>query len=317
MRTVTNEPTTDMLDGLRFLWLEITAKCNLTCAHCYADSGPTTALHGTLKTSDWTKVIDEAADLGCRQLQFIGGEPTLHPELDRMIVHARARGFTFVEIFTNATRLSAGLICCFRENGAHVAASFYSDDPEVHDRITQRPGSWRRTLDGLESVLRAGLPLRVGVIEMEEDNGHERRARAFLESIGVSSISSDRMRGVGRGGRIAMNEPTERFGELCGKCWDGKLCVTPSGMTFPCVFSRDTPMGNVMDGLAAIVQGANLRAFREELFATRAHETETSFADCNPYCNPNCNPDCTPYCNPNCNPDCMPNCYPNCNPDRR
>ncbi len=129
MRTITNERTTDMLDGLRFLWLEITVKCNLTCVHCYADSGPTAALHGTMKTSDWTKVIDEAADLGCRQLQFIGGEPTLHPELDRMIVHARARGFTFVEIFTNATRLSAGLISCFRENDAHVAASFYRTTP--------------------------------------------------------------------------------------------------------------------------------------------------------------------------------------------
>ncbi len=76
-------------------------------------------------------------------------------------------------------------------------------------------------------------------------------------------------------------------------------------------------MGNVMNGLMPIVQGANLRAFREDLFATRPREPERSFADCNPYCNPNCNPDCTPNCNPNCNPDCMPNCYPNCNPDRR
>ena len=24
------------LDELRFLWLELTNRCNLTCAHCYA-----------------------------------------------------------------------------------------------------------------------------------------------------------------------------------------------------------------------------------------------------------------------------------------
>ena len=28
------------LDGLRFLWLELTNRCNLTRAHCYAESGP-------------------------------------------------------------------------------------------------------------------------------------------------------------------------------------------------------------------------------------------------------------------------------------
>lgn len=30
---------------LRFLWLEITGRCQLACAHCYADSGPT-GTHG-------------------------------------------------------------------------------------------------------------------------------------------------------------------------------------------------------------------------------------------------------------------------------
>ena len=32
------EPVSVAAD-LRFLWLEITAKCNLSCVHCYAESG--------------------------------------------------------------------------------------------------------------------------------------------------------------------------------------------------------------------------------------------------------------------------------------
>jgi MoaA/NifB/PqqE/SkfB family radical SAM enzyme len=303
--------------GLRFLWLEITGKCNLTCTHCYADSGPSGTLRGAMTLNDWKRVIDEAAELGCRQLQFIGGEPTIHPDLAPMIGHSRARGFTFVEVFTNATRLGAELLDCLRRHEVRVAASFYSDDPAVHDRITRQQGSWRRTVAGFEAVLGAGLPMRVGIIEMEENDGHEPRARTFLRSIGVRDVSSDRMRGVGRGNRADVNESGERFEELCGKCWDGKLCVTPSGDAFPCVFSRATHLGNAKGSLIPIVQGAKLRAFRERMLAMRPRGAETAYADCNPYCNPNCSPDCMPYCNPNCNPDCMPQCYPNCNPDRR
>jgi MoaA/NifB/PqqE/SkfB family radical SAM enzyme len=269
MSLTSEKPVNVELDGLSFLWLEITGKCNLTCTHCYADSGPSGSLRGVMSVGAWIRVIDEAAEIGCRELQFIGGEPTLHPELERLIAHARAREFTFVEVYTNATQLSAGLIQCLRENYVHVAASFYSDDSEVHDRITRRQGSWRQTLAGFEAILGAGLPLRVGIVEMEENAGHEPRTRELLRSLGVRTISSDRMRGVGRGDRLAIGEPTERFEELCGECWQGKLCVTPSGEAFPCVFARATPVGNAKDGLATIIQGIKLRAFREAMLAMR------------------------------------------------
>jgi MoaA/NifB/PqqE/SkfB family radical SAM enzyme len=72
---------------LRFAWLEITGKCQLSCAHCYAESGPT-GTHGAMSGADWHRVIDQAADLGVRMVQFIGGEPTLHPDLPELVDHA-------------------------------------------------------------------------------------------------------------------------------------------------------------------------------------------------------------------------------------
>ncbi|MGH3779149.1 MAG: radical SAM protein [Pseudonocardiaceae bacterium] len=64
------------MSGLSFVWLEITGKCQLECVHCYADSGPQ-GTHGTMTTEDWVVVIGQAAALGTRMIQFIGGEPTL------------------------------------------------------------------------------------------------------------------------------------------------------------------------------------------------------------------------------------------------
>jgi MoaA/NifB/PqqE/SkfB family radical SAM enzyme len=37
---------------------------------------------------DWMRVIDEAAGMGCRSMQLIGGEPTLHPALPAPVRHA-------------------------------------------------------------------------------------------------------------------------------------------------------------------------------------------------------------------------------------
>jgi MoaA/NifB/PqqE/SkfB family radical SAM enzyme len=303
---------------LDFLWLEITGQCNLTCTHCYADSGPAKPLFGAMHRSDWANVIAEAYDSGCRNLQFIGGEPTLHPDLPSLIGFARTAGYQFIEVFTNATRLSPALIDFFQENRVAVAASFYSHDPKMHDRITGNRGSWGKTVTGLERIMAASLPLRVGIIEMEENAGHLADTLALLQSLGVGSAGSDRLRKIGRGGKNPSPTYTECLDQLCGKCWQGKLCVTPSGEAFPCVFSRASPLGDVRAGLAPILLGERLNGFRSAVYAYRSMDARSDCnPDCTPYCNPNCRPDCMPLCNPNCNPDCQPNCYPNCNPDRR
>ena len=101
------------INGLDFVWLEITQKCNLTCIHCYAESSPQRPLKGEMKLDDWLKVITEASELGCKSLQFIGGEVTLHPHLPVMIEFASQKGFKFIEIFTNATILDQSLINLF------------------------------------------------------------------------------------------------------------------------------------------------------------------------------------------------------------
>jgi sulfatase maturation enzyme AslB (radical SAM superfamily) len=134
------------LKDLSFLWLEITQKCNLECLHCYADSSPREDLLGRMDTQTWLSVLEESATLGCSQVQFIGGEPTLHPDLPRMIRYASACGYSFIEVFTNATRFDECFIDTFIEHRVDIATSFYSDVPDTHDAITRHHGSFARTV---------------------------------------------------------------------------------------------------------------------------------------------------------------------------
>jgi uncharacterized Fe-S cluster-containing radical SAM superfamily protein len=304
------------LGSLSFLWLELTGKCNLECVHCYADSGPRHPLIDQMKTSDWTRLIEEAAHIGCKTLQFIGGEPTLHPDLGQLCAIARDLGIREIEVFTNATRLDETLLDCFRDHKVGVASSFYSCDPNTHDLITGRPRSWAKTVRGFHKVIAAGIPLRVGVIEMDQNRAHCDEALGFLRSIGVRRVRVDRIRGVGRGlvQVTCCGEEDSPFDQLCGQCWKGRLCVDPSGMAYPCVMARRWPIADVRDGLAKVLASASLAHFRDEFRdrqrdpAALAVPQRSGRAGCSPdddsdcYPNSSCGPDeCNPVegCSPN------------------
>jgi MoaA/NifB/PqqE/SkfB family radical SAM enzyme len=82
--------------------------------------------------------------------------------------------------------------------------------------------------------------------------------------------------GVGRATAIRLDGEGERFEELCGQCWKGKLCVTNGGDVFPCVFSRATRLGDVKSGLLAILQTARLTEFRNKVRALEARGSRFS-----------------------------------------
>jgi len=332
--------------GLSFLWLEITSKCNLECSHCYADSGPQQTLYGQMNLRAWETVIEDSSGLGCRQIQFIGGEPTLHPDLPRLIELAAARGFTFIEVFTNSSIIPDRLLQIFTTHHVRVATSFYSIDPQTHDLITGRVGSFGRTVKSIKRMLSQGILVRAGIIETEINRGHADDAFRFLNELGVTDIKVDFQRAVGRGVQICSPEP---MAQLCGECSKGKLCVTASGKVYPCVFSRFVEVGNIEDGIQRIVDGDRLITFRVNLARYRntkafpnaalAGGSEVIAEICQPArCNPTtcspCGPDsfirkCTPEgltecmpaarCIPAERPSCAPNaCVPEttCGPDR-
>jgi MoaA/NifB/PqqE/SkfB family radical SAM enzyme len=257
--------TCGCLQGLDFLWLEITRCCNLACLHCYAGSGPQLPLTERMKFDDWCRVIDDARSLGCRRLQFIGGEPTIHPDLERLLEHANEAGFRRCEVFTNLTAVRDDLARTFKRLDVLVHFSFYSSDPAVHDQITGQSGSFERTVAGIRTLARRRVRLAAGIITVPQNAAQVGQTRASLRRLGIRSIAIDRVRGIGRGEQfVVVSAPKD---ELCGACWNRRLCVDANGVAHPCVFSRSTSVGSVLDeSLSAIISGARLREFRREMF---------------------------------------------------
>jgi len=177
--------TNSARNSLDFVWLEITGRCQLSCEHCYANSGPT-GTHGSMTVNQWEEVITEAAALGAKMVQFIGGEPTTHPDLPSLIHHALVSG-TEVEIFSNLVRIQRDLWNVFSQPGVRLATSYYSDQASEHDRITGRRGSYLKTREGIKEAISRGIPLRAGVIGVRHDQ-HVSQAAQELEILGVANI---------------------------------------------------------------------------------------------------------------------------------
>lgn len=233
----TNESAASTADRLSFLWLELTGRCQLACRHCYADSSPA-GTHGSMTSTDWVRVIDEAAEWGTPVVQFIGGEPTLHPALPELINHALFRALA-VEVFTNLVHVSGQLWDTFAQPGVSLATSYYSDHPDQHAGITGRP-SYARTRANITEAVRRGIPLRAGVIDLG-DGQRAQQAIDELAVLGVPNVGYDRLRQVGRGVR----DQQPGAAQLCGQCGDGVAAISPDGSVWPCVFSRWLPIGDV------------------------------------------------------------------------
>jgi MoaA/NifB/PqqE/SkfB family radical SAM enzyme len=287
-----------------FLWLDLTRKCQLACVHCYNASGPD-GTHGTMTREHWLAVLDQAAACDVRQVQLIGGEPTMHPHAAELVEHGLDLGLG-VEVFSNLVHVTARWWKLFRRDGVTVATSYYSDLAAEHNAMTGRP-SHARTRANIRTAIRLGVSLRVGIIS-GSDSQRVAEARAELESLGVTRIGVDHVRPFGRGADEREPDP----GALCGRCGTGRAAIGPGGEVTPCVFSDWLAVGNVRESpLADILGGAEMAE------ANAVIRGAMRKGDCRPRSKEECRPDAAPPCYPDrapCGPDHTP-IIP-CRPDK-
>lgn len=85
--------------------IEVTQKCDLGCPVCYAHSG--TGKHLSLekieKMMDFYKVREGGKP---EILQISGGEPTTHPEIEKILLLAKSKKFKYIMLNTNGLRIS-------------------------------------------------------------------------------------------------------------------------------------------------------------------------------------------------------------------
>lgn len=148
--------------------------CNQACHFCFVS----THLPGVADERLFA-AIDSAVAREARVV-LTGGEPTLHPRLAQLVARARA-GRHLVEIQTNAVRFAeGGLAASLADAGLGLAfVSLHGATAAVSDAVTDAPGTFSRTLAGIDALRAAGVAVTLNFVVCAI-NAHELPAAVEL-----------------------------------------------------------------------------------------------------------------------------------------
>ncbi|MCX7746538.1 MAG: radical SAM protein [Clostridia bacterium] len=191
---------------LMILQIQLTNCCNLRCLHCYAAS-EANADRG-LPYKQIIQLIDQFASLGGIRLFLTGGEPLLRPDLEDIVAYAKSRHL-FVYLSTNGfavTQQKAEKLV--RLGVGAVNFSLDGADAVTHDTFRQTPGSFNRTLNGIESFLSQNIPCAVQTTVHKNNLKQCAKIENMLRPKGVSACYFVKMMPQGRANENLQLIPT-------------------------------------------------------------------------------------------------------------
>lgn len=168
--------------GIEYLRISVTDRCNFRCLYCMPLEGmewlPKSDI---LSYEEIARVVMQLAPLGLRRLRITGGEPTLRPELERLVAMLRKiPEIEDISLSTNGVRLPdlAGSL-----KRAGLDRINMSADSLRHDRIKaiSRRNIAFNPVAAATAAEEAGLtPIKLNVVVMRGINDDEVRDFAAL-----------------------------------------------------------------------------------------------------------------------------------------
>jgi MoaA/NifB/PqqE/SkfB family radical SAM enzyme len=125
---------------------DFTHSCNLSCKHCYSNSGA--VLEEELTTQEALDVVDQVADAGVTALAFSGGEPLSRKDFFEVSRHAVEREL-YVSVATNGTLLTKENVKRLKQTGVnYVEVSVDGASAKTHDEFRGVPGAFEKAVTG-------------------------------------------------------------------------------------------------------------------------------------------------------------------------
>lgn len=245
---------------------EVTHRCPLHCVYCSNPLQMQSSAH-ELSTEHWTRIIAQAAEIGCWHLHLTGGEPLLRRDAEQLVLAGRKSGL-YVNLITSGLGLTRERLGALVGAGVdHIQLSFQdSEEAEANTFAGTRAhaqklrvSEWirahriaftvnlvihRQNIDRLEELIRFAERLNADKLEIANVQyyGWALRNQAGLlpsrEQLRASLpvIESARVRLSGRM-RIDYVLPDyyAKYPKPCMGGWGrGLMLIDPAGRAMPC-----------------------------------------------------------------------------------
>ena len=154
--------------------LELTARCNNDCAHCYINllAGDPEARRKELTVAEISDIAGQAAGLGAMWCLITGGEPLLRQDFAEIYLALKRKGL-LLSLFTNACLVDEDHIAFLKKYPPRdVEVTVYGVTQETYERVTRKPGSYAAFRRGLDLLLASGLKVHLKAMALRS-NVHE------------------------------------------------------------------------------------------------------------------------------------------------
>lgn len=158
--------------------IDLTYRCNNRCRHCWirTDDG-----RGEFSTQEIISLVDDARLMGCREWAISGGEPMLRPDFAEIFDYITSHAKNY-SINTNGTLITPEIAELMKRKGSKMVA-LYGATAEVHDHVTQNPGSFAETMRGFALLKTAGAGFIVQIIPMKDNYPQLKEMTALAKSL--------------------------------------------------------------------------------------------------------------------------------------
>ncbi len=154
--------------------LEITARCNNKCRHCYINlpASDSQAKAEELSLDQILCIAGQAVEMGAMWCLVTGGEPLLRPDFAEIYLGLKRKGL-LVGVFTNATLIQEQHIRLFKRYPPRdLEVTVYGITQATYEAVTCRTGSFADFQRGLQLLLKNGVPVRLKAMALRS-NLHE------------------------------------------------------------------------------------------------------------------------------------------------
>ena len=165
------------------LFFHILTKCNLRCRHCYINpeqQGKKNLPLVTIKA--WLDAF--VSNSATTNVIFLGGEPSLHPDLAQAVKYAKSRGFISITVDTNGYLFNDILTRVSCQDVDFFSFSLDGATRETNDRIRGK-GSYDTCKKGIQKAVDRGFAASL-IYTVSTMNIHELELMpSLIKNLGV------------------------------------------------------------------------------------------------------------------------------------
>jgi radical SAM protein with 4Fe4S-binding SPASM domain len=180
--------------------IAVTYRCNNSCLFCYAGCGNDHEKNEEMSLKEIKYIITLFRTRAkIPFFSFTGGEPLIRRDLEKMIRFAYKTGLQ-VNLITNGTLADPQRASSLYKSGLRTAqVSVESHIPEIHDRLTGRPGSFEQVLQGIQYLQKAGISVQTNTTLTRLNVPGIEEYPAFIRELGIKRFSMNIYIPSGRG----------------------------------------------------------------------------------------------------------------------